>query len=422
MKSILNRNLALAISLLTVLFFSCQKDPTTLGLDLQPDSDRINGISLDSSTVKAFFLKEDSLTTDERTYALLGSYFDPIFGRSDASFMTHIRLSSSNVSFGTVPVVDSIVLYLKYRSYYGDTNTAQTISVYEIDKDFYLDSTYYSNINPSQYILNNTLLATKSYYPKPSGEPLAITLSNSMAVKILAGTSTNLSTNDEFLKFFKGLYVKTDSISSGGAIIYYDLINSKVTLYYKNNNDDSLKFDFLINSSSARINLFKHNYSSVTINSSIGDSLASDSLLYIQGMSGLMAKIRLPYLSTLKDSATIAIVKAELIIPVEDYDATLYKTPANLILVSYNSSGKYEFLPDYWVGGNSYFGGTYNSSDKTYRFNISRYAQQLVDETRIDYGLALFVGDNRVSANRLILRGPKCVNNGMKLSITYLKP
>ncbi len=415
----------MGFSLLVGLFFSCQKDPTTLGLDLQPDSDKINGISLDTSTVKAYFIKEDSLSTDERTYALLGSYNDPVFGYSNAAFMTQIRLSTSNVSFGTLPVADSIVLYLNYRSYYGDTNTTQTISVYEMDKDLFIDSSYYSKLNPSQYILNNTLLATKSYNPKPSGEPLAIKLDSSLANKFLTATSTNLSTNVEFLKYFKGLYVKADSTSSTGAIIYYDLlsISSKVTLYYSNQSGDSLKFDFPINSSCARVNLFRHNYSTVpSLNTSIGDSLSSDTLLYLQGMSGLMAKIKIPYLSTLKDSATIAIVKAELIIPVEDfYDVTMYKTPAKLLLVSYNSSGTYDFLLDYFLGS-SYFGGTYNESDKTYRFNISRYAQQLVDQTRTDFGLALFVSDNRVSANRLILKGPKCVNNGMRLSITYLKP
>jgi len=143
--------------------------------------------------------------------------------------------------------------------------------------------------------------------------------------------------------------------------------------------------------------------------------------LYLQAMSGLMAKIKIPYLSNLKDSSTIAIVKAELIIPVDNYDAYTLKTPAKLLLVCYNSSATYEFLTDYYVG-TAYFGGTYYESDKTYRFNISRYVQQLVDKTRTDYGLAIFVSDNRVSANRVIIRGPKCKNNGMKLSITYLKP
>ncbi|PIY06515.1 MAG: hypothetical protein COZ21_02745, partial [Bacteroidetes bacterium CG_4_10_14_3_um_filter_31_20] len=181
------------------------------------------------------------------------------------------------------------------------------------------------------------------------------------------------------------------------------------------------KFDFLINSSCARVNLFEHDYTTSTINSIIGDSLASDSLIYMQAMSGLMSKIKIPYLASLKNDSTIAIVRAELIIPVDNYDATFYKTPTKLLLVSYNSSGTYSFLPDYLVNS-SYFGGTYYSGDNTYRFNISRYVQQLVDNSITNYGLALFVNDNRVSANRVILRGPKCKNNGMRLSITYLKP
>jgi thiamine pyrophosphokinase len=90
------------------------------------------------------------------------------------------------------------------------------------------------------------------------------------------------------------------------------------------------------------------------------------------------------------------------------------------LLVAYNAEGKYEFVPDYFVG-DAYFGGYYNESDKTYRFNISRYIQQLADQSRTDYGLALIIADNRASANRIILKSPTHTN-GMKLSITYLKP
>jgi len=86
----------------------------------------------------------------------------------------------------------------------------------------------------------------------------------------------------------------------------------------------------------------------------------------------------------------------------------------------YNSSGTYAFLPDYSVGS-SYFGGNVNSAYTEYRFNISRYIQQIAYKQREDYGIALFVADNRISANRLIVKGPKC-SNGMRLSITYLKP
>ncbi|PIY03924.1 MAG: hypothetical protein COZ21_08005, partial [Bacteroidetes bacterium CG_4_10_14_3_um_filter_31_20] len=64
----------------TIVLFSCKKDFSTLGLDLQPGSDKINGITVDTATLKAYTVFEDSLSTDERTVSLLGSYTDPVFG------------------------------------------------------------------------------------------------------------------------------------------------------------------------------------------------------------------------------------------------------------------------------------------------------------------------------------------------------
>jgi len=418
--------------LIPIIFYSCEKDPSNLGLDLQPESDRVNGLTFET-TVKAYTAREDSLTTDERTSALLGSYSDPVFGRSDAAFMTQIRLSTSNVSFGTSPVADSIVLYLDYRSYYGDTNTTQNISVFEIKNSLYIDSTYYSNLDPANYSPESILTNPLAYSPRPNDTVLTIKLNDELAQRIVATDPANLTDNAAFLTFFKGLYLKVDPILSNGAIIYFDLLSarSKVTLYYHNSSDTiSHKFDFLINSSCARVNLFQHDYTLAT-SININDSTSQGSLLYLQAMSGLLNKIKLPA-DTLSKLNNIAIVKAELIIPVDNSnsDTNIYKIPTKLLLVCYNSLGKYEFVPDYLVG-DSYFGGYYSNYDKSYHFNISRYVQQVINgyetsaytgvDKRTDYGLALIVSDNRVSANRVVIKSPY-QTDGMKLSITYLKP
>lgn len=423
LKSIFSRNKYRIFIILSVILFQCQKDPSDLGLDLQPQNDRINGSTIDSSTIVAFIKREDSLSTDERSYALLGSCVDPVFGRSDAGFLTQIRPSSSNVSFGSNPQGDSIVLFLDYRSYYGDTLTQQNISVYEITSNLYSDSIYYSNLNINNYSPVSILTSPLSYFPQPNDTVLRIKLNDELAQRITNTDLSNLASPEAFTDFFKGLYLKTDTVLSNGAIIYFDLLSSrsKVTLYYKNDASDSLKFDFLINSSCARVNLFNHNYTLSSI-TSLNDSLNQDSLLYLQAMAGLMAKIKFPYVSEFKDSVNLAVVKAELIIPLDNSDLTVstFKQPAKLLLVAYNSSGSYEFVPDYFLGEN-YFGGIFNETDKTYRFNISRYIQQLMDKTRTDYGLGLIVADNRVSANRIVIKSPSHTN-GMKLSVTYLKP
>lgn len=421
-KSILKSSNLLLFCLLITLF-SCEKNPSDIGLNLQNENEIIGGEKIDTVSVKAYTRREDSLSCDERTYALLGSYLDPVFGYSEASFVTQMRLAASNVSFGTNPVADSIIMCLDYRSYYGDTTVAQTIEIYEMEKSIYLDSTYYSNFNISAYTPSQKIIGTKTYSPRPNDSCLVIKLNDAFAQQIISATSEQLQNNDNFLQFFRGFYLKAQPNMNQAAIMYYNLLStqSKVILYY-HNSDGSQKYDFVFNSSCARINLFNHNYGLSSISSTINDTTGSDSLLFLQAMSGLNAKITFPYISNFANLPLLAFVRAELIIPVKTDDATasLYKAPSKLLLVAYNSDGEYEFLPDYTVS-TDYFGGSANSEYTEYRFNISRYIQQLAYKQRSDFGIALFVSDNRISANRVIIKGPKCVN-GMRLSITYLKP
>lgn len=410
--------------LLLILLFalsSCEKDPSTIGLNLQNDNELINGSVIDSVTIKAYTIKEDSLATDERSLALLGSYTDPVFGYAEASFITQMKLAASNVSFGNNPTADSIVFYLDYKSYYGDTTIQQILEVYEIEKSIYTDSTYYSNLKISDYIPNSKLIGTLSFTPRPNDTVLSIKLSNNFAEQIVSATSNQLLNNDNFLQFFKGFYIKTQPINGDGSILYFNLLSkrSKVTLYYKNDNE-SKKYDFVFNQTCARINLFYHDYSQSAI-TSINDSTSTDSLLYLQAMSGLNVKITFPYIKDFAKNALLGFVKAELIIPVQnDPVSDKYKAPAKLLLAALNANGTYEFLPDYYVNSD-YFGGNANSTYTEYRFNISRYIQQLAYTNRKDFGIILFTSDNRVSANRVIIKGPRC-HKGMRISITYLKP
>lgn len=417
------KNINLLFFIVIILLLACQKDPSEIGLSLQNENEIIIGKNIDTITLKAYTISEDSLSSDERSYALLGSMLDPVFGYSEASFITQMRLASSNVSFGTSPIADSMVIYLDYRSYYGDTTIEQSFDVYELEKSIYLDSIYYSNLNVQAYIPSSKIIGSKTYSPRPSDSCLAIRLSDSFAQQIVEATSSQLQNNDNFVSFFKGFLFKPQPNLNQSAIIYFNLLSnkSKVTLYYHNDSQTNLKYDFVFNSSCARINLFYHNYTPCEFSSSINNPNSNDTLLYLQAMSGLNAKITFPYITQFAQLPLKAFVRAELIIPIktDDATATLLKAPQKLLLVAYNSNGTYEFLPDFSVSSD-YFGGKINDGYTEYRFNISRYIQQLAYNQRKDFGIALFVADNRISANRVIIKGPQCVN-GMRLSITYLK-
>jgi hypothetical protein len=321
------------------------------------------------------------------------------------------------------------VLYLKYSSYYGDCSTQQNIVVYKLIKQIYKDSTYYSNKNISQYY-DSTLsseLANISFNPHPTDSVLAIKLSQAIADSLLHLSSTALSDNNVFMSNFMGLYLKANNVLSGGSILYFDLLSSKtkMTIYY-HNSEDTLNFNFVVNSSCSRINLFNHpSYSNTNIHFGISNQ---DSVVYMQSMAGTKIQVCFPYLGDyIKKIGSIAINKAELIIKRSTNDGSYssFAPPAQLLALmpSTSATSGYSFLPDYNIS-TTYFDGKINKDDGEpyyYRFNISLYLQKVISGTYSNSGIYLFSTDDRVSANRVVLTSGSSHNNPMKLKITYTK-
>ena len=85
-----------------VLFFlgSCQK-PDKLGLDIQPESDLLNAVYSDTTTLITHTVLDDSLSTKGASASLLGSYNDPFFGKVSASFYTQVNITTTNINFGS---------------------------------------------------------------------------------------------------------------------------------------------------------------------------------------------------------------------------------------------------------------------------------------------------------------------------------
>jgi hypothetical protein len=71
--------------------------------------------------------------------------------------------------------------------------------------------------------------------------------------------------------------------------------------------------------------------------------------------------------------------------------------------------------------GDSYLGGSYNSTTQEYRFNIARYIQQVLTGEKNNNGLYLLAGNGSINANRVVLGGAGSSTLPMKLNITYTK-
>jgi len=420
----------IAILFLLISVSSC-KDPDELGLEVQPTSDQISVLKSDSATLFTRTVKEDSLPSKSVSLQLLGSYTDPVFGRSDASFYTQVLLGLSFSNTADTLIPDSLVLSLAYSGHYGDTTTPQVVHVYQLTESILSDTGYYTTKTFSDSAID--LANNFTFIPKPSDSVLVgssnqpaqlrIPLSMAKASEILSfAHRPALSDNSAWLSFFKGLYVKTDPILNGGTISYFDLYSSysKLTVYFKKSSDTTtLHYDFSLYNG-IRVNHQEHDYTGSTVGNQLNNSTFNDSLNYIQAMAGVKTKITFPYLKHFTDSGKIIVNKAELEITVQPTSTDVFAAPAKLLLVGIDSLGTSYLMTDYFEGL-SYFGGTYNSTNRTYKFNIARQLQGILDGRISDNGLYLIVSGAVVQGSRVIIGSGKNSNYPMKLHLYYTK-
>lgn len=410
------------------IIWSCKKEPDLLGLDMIPESDLLDHEFIDTTTIIAYTVMEDSLQTNLLATNLLGSLTDPEFGTTTASIYTQFRLSSTNVSFGTSPVADSMILTIPYKGIYGDTLAMQNIRVYELGDTLSQYNTYYhistipvlSQIVGQASFIPNTWLADSidgvKIYPH-----MRIALSQEFANNILTTGSANLADNKVFTKVFKGLYLTSDDATTpgSGAIMYLDLNHkqSKITLYY-HNSSDTLTEEFLINSNSVKFNHYNHfNYNGANpllLEQFAGNPASGSEKLFLQSMGGAKIKLEFPFLESLSKKK-IAIHEAALILENEDPD-DFYPLPSLIGIRTFDTA--YHVLPDE-SEGSSYINGIAVANSR-YRIRITRYVQnRLLHPEEADDPLYIIAAGSSLSSNRAVIKGTAAGAGRMRLLIYY---
>lgn len=401
------------------------KDPEEIGLGVIPGSDSLGVAYSDTTVVLTRSLLEDTLRSDELSVQLLGGIYDPVFGKHEAAVFAHAVLAGVP-SFGTLRTADSLVLSLSYSGSYGDTNTTQTVEVFRMTEDMDIDSVYYSN---RMFSFDPSPLASMTFVSRPNTQvvvdsdsvapALRIPLSLVLADSIMAlNGQSQLSSNDSWNDYFKGLYIRTNppGTSGMGCISYFNFLTSKMTLYY--HDTDSLIKSYSFTLAGARVNSFSHDYTGTSVASQVADSTAIDSLAFIQSMAGVKTKISFPFLKHFTDSGSIVVNKAELVLTAQAGTPIEYGLPSKLLIVAIDSVGGTYFPIDYYETG-GYFGGNINSDGRTYTFNITRQVQRILDGGVPNNGFYAVVFGSSVQANRLVIGSGKNADYRVKLKLYY---
>lgn len=392
----------------------------------------------------------DEMLSDFNTRHL-GSFIDPITGRTDVQFFTNYipagPVLTSGYYFGTNPKLDSMYLTVAISGYRGDTVTGIDVEVYEVIKgDFPSDKIYYTNKDMTPY-LNDTALVTFKQTSK-GGHYAKLPME---FVKKFGIDNFNDNPYESYSKFkerYKGLYFKAKPHTKGeGAIYIINMTQTNMKLFYTNDEKDSTSASFLMNADKRMLTdvggaeMFptgfetaQHNYTfadpskgGVQI-AQIGDSTIQTERGFVQGFSGLSTVITFPQeqLEVLKEKVklagynNIAVHAAELVFEVDDPQwENLDKMFPDM--AAYYSLPQLKFMPDYQPLNNYPFtlDGSLNRSRNTYTLNITSYVQGLLTGRIINNKIQLGAPiSNYLSTGRSMLKGSASLTPP-KLILTY---
>ncbi|MBT4344572.1 MAG: DUF4270 family protein, partial [Flavobacteriales bacterium] len=349
--------------------FSCT-DPNTIGLEVQPASDKIILGNNNLNDFDVLTQSEDSIRTDKAITLILGEINDPVFGSNIGAFRTQILLTENNTDLGENPIVDSVILSYSYSGYYGELEEFSGLDLTQIQTDLHKDTVYYSN---SYDLSVGSIDNIESFNLSDDSENpfIKIKLRNEFGQQIINLGSDILQDNESFLQEFKGLSILAQAENT---MLYLNPngTNSFLKIYYHNDSSDgdTLSLDFELGGDVARMNLFnqKNEY----------DLIQDQSNAYIQSMSGYKIKLSINNVDSIKSVLEDKVInRVSVVFKLKDGSQTEYSAHEKLVLVRINQDGDNVFLSDFTIGGDVYFGG--NLENERYEFNITRYFFQLLN-------------------------------------------
>ena len=449
-KRIVSFSLVIFLGII-IINWSCTKlDTTDLGSDLLPVVDNVNTFA------DTLFINAQQKEYDDTTYVLntddhaLGNISnDPLFGKTTANVYLQLKPNGYPYTFGNLDSLvgmDSVVLCLFYKGYWGDSNVVQTLQVSEVVDNEFKDSIF------KNWRVNATPPATGQVVSPPVqvdirrlGDYMKYahindSVKSQIRIKLNADYAARLYNSDSastgpgnhaffsdsvFRKEFNGLAVK--AIGTGNALMYVNLsdTNTKLEVHFRVKNAgriDTTYKSFKLSSNDFGVTVRRSSSANSIVRDKAGSPAATPTgnEIYLQTQPGTYAALTIPQLSGYSNRI---IHRAEIIIEqIPDnpfYDSafvapnylyldlkdTAMVTPVRYKPIYYDLNPNTFYDPDFNTGlpyfptGGTDFGyfggfarrktGPFGGSIIYYNINISRYVQRMVISHGTNYELRL---------------------------------
>ncbi len=426
-----------------VQLLSCQ-DPTTLGTDLLSedqarvgfsDTVRLVGRSVLSDSVRTY---SDNPANQLRSYPF-GRMQEPLLGLAEASIYLQVRPEFFKPDFAGAQL-DSVVLVLPYDTtgVYGDLDASYGIEVYRMTEQMDRRQTYFSSasfatdpspVGSHTFVPNLDTITVLEYVGdsqerEVSFSHLRVPLDPAFGESLLALDTTQIESDSAFLEQLNGLYLRPTLPTPG--LLSFSLNEpgylGGIYLYFQQDGN-MRQFQFAVEQLSARVPTYTLDYAGSQFGPLIDDPDAGDSVLVVQGLSGLNARLDLGDLSAFEE---LVINKAELTLTLQDYPGndTLVYPPAEQLLLSYETpAGVVTLISDVVLGLNNnqlgtVFGGRLDPESGTYTMNLTSHLQEVING-EVPSNLIVSLLGKPENPGRTVLYGVGHPEFGLKMRIAF---
>jgi hypothetical protein len=413
-------------------------DKAGFSYDNVTDGGHVQYTLLDTLEIQMRTVQPDSVATSGTGAAFAGGYADAFFGSINTGSYFRVALPAER-NIEDKAVYDSIELVMRPNGFsYGDTLPLQTLQVHQLLQPLVLPENYTAFFSHQQLPFNNTPLATHQLAIRPtSGELLHLRLSDAKGTELftlLKSKANEVSSEDFFREYFKGLYIKG---LHNTAIFGFTAADSALYIrlhYHVVTHEKEEKYlDFLMTTPELQFNAVRADRGNTPLAElSPGNGLpstASNNRAYLQPLTGALIRMDFPSLTSLQELGKYGrIMRAELVLRPVSGTYVREALPQRLVLgladFRHQVSAGDTIIS---AGGGAQYGNLQadklHPENTRYVYDVTDYCQAMITADSYAYrGLLLMPpgGEYRTQFNRLVLGDGKNTQHRAELKIYYL--
>ena len=431
---------------------SCN-DPSFVGSDLLEDD------LIDSEVRKDFDMRAQIVPTDSvlvydgfplSSNFHIGTYRNDQFGTVNSKLVLQLLRTQSAVDTSENIVIDSVILSLAYQStnFFGDSTQPVSLEVLRMADYQPRDGRYYSNeMYPLQM---DPLGRIDNFYHKPTtlltriidqdddengsdtvmlAPQIRIPLDKQLGEELLSLDTIAAQSDSAFIAIFGGVYIRQVMGEKTLAGINLNNAATALTVYYNADDERRIKRYIPEEGFVLRSLVYDHDYTSSGLESQIGEW--QDSLLVVQGLTGLGTRIEITGMEDLRESL---INSAELRIVLDDRKSEtgvgIFPEIPALALRSVESDGSIPLITDLLLEQTTNitinFGGRLSQeviegdTMSVYKMNITTHLQEALKKD--DKTMLLLTPRSRLGVpGNTRMFGPSHPDYPMKLRVIYTR-